>query len=343
VPQPAIITELAGKNQAVAIDEVAGSLVDQNFAGDWKTLGSVDGKLYAVFFKGANKSTFWFNKTVLNEAGVQAPTDWEGLKTAAGTVTDSGTPAFAVAGGDGWTLTDWFENVYIRVAGGDKYDQLTKHEIPWTDDSVKTTLTKLAELWSDDNVIEGGYRGALGTAFPDSVTAVFAERPKAAMVYEGDFVGGVITGETPFKTPEQLAEVADFFNFPAVDGSAPAVVGGGDAAILLTESAGGKELIKYLATPEAAELWVAAGGFTSPNKNVDLSKYPDELSRKSAQALVSAETFRFDMSDLTPPAFGGTPSKGMWKALQDFLADPSPANVDKTARALERAAAAAYK
>ena len=32
-------------------------------------------------------------------------------------------------------------------AGPEKYDQLAKHEIPWTDPSVKDALTTLAELW----------------------------------------------------------------------------------------------------------------------------------------------------------------------------------------------------
>lgn len=47
------------------------------------------------------------------------------------------------------------------------------------------------------------------------------------------------------------------------------------------------------------------------------------------------------MSDQTPPAFGGTPGKGEWKILQDFLRDPSDPKA--TAAKLEAAAAKAYK
>ena len=43
----------------------------------------------------------------------------------------------SIGGGDGWTLTDWFENVYIRTAGLAMYDKLTHHQIPWTDPSVR--------------------------------------------------------------------------------------------------------------------------------------------------------------------------------------------------------------
>ncbi len=81
------------------------------------------------------------------------------------------------------------------------------------------------------------------------------------MIFEGDFVGGVITGETNAK----IGTDADFFDFPSIDGSEPAVLGGGDIAVLLDDTAGGKALIEYLATPEAAEIWMAEGGFISPN------------------------------------------------------------------------------
>ena len=69
--------------------------------------------------------------------------------------------------------------------------------------------------------------------------------------------------------------------------------------------------------------------------------YPDEITRTTATAIASADTFRFDMSDLAPAAFGGTPGQGEWKLLQDFLAHPT--SVDATARKLEAAAAKAYK
>ena len=56
------------------------------------------------------------------------------------------------------------------------------------------------------------------------------------------------------------------------------------------------------------------------------SAYPDAITRKTATALALAKTFRFDMSDLAPSAFGGTPGQGEWKILQDFLKNPKDVN-----------------
>ena len=101
-----------------------------------------------------------------------------------------------------------------------------------------------------------------------------------------------------------------------------------------------RALVEYLATPEAAQIWVEQGGFSSPNKNVDENAYQDDLTRQTATALADAETFRFDLSDLQPASFGATVGQGMWKDFQDFLRNPNP---QATAQRLERDAARAYK
>ena len=65
------------------------------------------------------------------------------------------------------------------------------------------------------------------------------------------------------------------------------------------------------------------------------------MTARIATAIANADTFRFDMSDLAPASFGGTPGQGEWKILQDFLANPS--DVDGTASKLEAAAAKAFR
>ncbi|MGH9035478.1 MAG: carbohydrate ABC transporter substrate-binding protein, partial [Acidimicrobiia bacterium] len=134
--------------------------------------------------------------------------------------------------------------------------------------------------------------------------------------------------------------VADFFDFPAVGASPPAVVaGGGDVAVLLRDTPVAQALVTFLATPEAGEVWAALGGFSSPNRGVDLAVYPGDVARRAARALVETEVV-FDLSDLQPPAFGGTPGQGLWKLLQDFVADPGA--IDRLTGELEAAATAAY-
>jgi ABC-type glycerol-3-phosphate transport system substrate-binding protein len=337
LPQPGLLRDYAEQGVLQPIEEVVGEVVDENYAPVWRELGTVDGELYGVWFKAANKSLVWYNVGVLEDAGVEPAENWEDFLSSAQTLTDFGVPAISVGGADGWTLTDWFENVYLRVAGPETYDQLAQHEIPWTDESVKESLRTLAEAF-DPDLLAGGTQGALQTDFNTSVTRVFTDPPEAGMVYEGDFVAGVITGDTN----AELGTDADVFEFPEIEGSGPAVVGGGDVAVLMRDSEGGRALIEFLATPTAAEAWASQGGFISPNKNLDPEVYPDEITRTIATAVLEAEeNFRFDLSDLQPTEFGGTPGRGMFKLFQDFLANPS--DIDGITQQLEDAAAAAFE
>jgi alpha-glucoside transport system substrate-binding protein len=336
IAQPGTIEEYAGRGELKPID-FAKDTISENFGQSIVDLGTFDGKLYSFLFKASNKSTVWYNVPLFQDAGVEPPETWDDLLAAADTIKASGVPAYSIGGADGWTLTDLFENIYIRTAGPEKYDQLAAHEIPWTDQSVKDALTEMAKIFSDTDNIAGGREGALQTDFPTSVTNAFGDNPKAAMVLEGDFVAGEILNSTSSK-PEDGFNV---FDFPSINDSPPAVVSSGDQLVMFKDSPAARALVEYLATPEAAEIWVRRGGFSSPNKNVDENAYPDAILRSTATGLAEAETVRFDLSDLQPSAFGGTVGQGEFKLFQDFLANPS--DVDGIAQKLEDAAAKAYK
>ncbi|WP_432158743.1 ABC transporter substrate-binding protein [Streptomyces sp. bgisy153] len=341
VPQVGVLQQFAEKGWLKPLSDTTRKSVDANYSTAWKTYGSVDGTLYGLYFKAAHKSTVWYSPDAFSRAGVTPPKTFDELVKAGHTVSDSGLAAFAVAGQDGWTLTDWFENIYLSQAGPEKYDALAAHKLKWTDASVVQALTTLGTVFKDKQLLAGGQKGALNTDFPGSVEKVFGPKPEAGMVYEGDFVAGVAKDQFG----RSIGEDADFFPFPPVgEGTAP-VVSGGDAAVVLKDgknSDAGMKLLEYLATPEAAAVWAKAGGFLSPNKKVNLASYGDTVTRATAKSLVAAgDSVRFDMSDQAPAAFGGTKGAGEWKILQDFLRDQSdPA---RTAAALEDAAAKAYR
>ncbi|MGH3102814.1 MAG: ABC transporter substrate-binding protein [Gaiellaceae bacterium] len=333
LPSPGLMKDFADRDALKPID-FAKDAIAENFAESWLDLGTVDGTLYGVFFKGANKSTVWYNVAAFADAGIEPPATYDDLITAGETLKASGVPAYSIGGADGWTLTDLFENIYLRTAGPEKYDQLAAHEIAWTDASVTDALTEMGKIVGDTDNVAGGTSGALQTDFPTSVTQVYSDPPKAAMVFEGDFVAGVITAETTAEPQTGF----DVFAFPELNDSGPVVVGGGDVVVMFKDNPAAQALITYLTTPEAAQIWAEKGGFSSPNKNVDSAVYPDEITKKTATDLANAEVFRFDLSDLQPAAFGGD---AMFTILQDFL--KSPDDVDGAAQKLEAAAAAAFK
>ncbi len=228
IGQPALIREFAKSGKLKPLT-FAQAEIRANYGQNGVTLGTVNGKLYGLFFKASNKSTVWYNVKAFRNAGVKPPKTWPELLKAAKTIRGSGVPAYAIGGSEGWTLTDLFENIYLRTAGPQTYDQLTNHKIKWTDPSVKTALTFMGQILGDKSNIVGGTAGALQTGFPQSVDAVFSKTPKAAMVIEGDFVPGVATtkGLKPFTD-------YNVFAFPSINGSPPSVVLGGDTVAIFT-------------------------------------------------------------------------------------------------------------
>ncbi len=335
IAQPGLIREFQTKGALKPIDYVRSTL-DANYPPDLVRLGQINGKLYTFVFKGANKSTVWYNVSAFRNAGVTAPRTWDDFLRDGRTLKASGVPAYAIGGSDGWPLTDLFENIYLRQAGPDKYDQLAAHRIKWTDPSVTTALRTMAQVLSDTSNLDGR-TAASQIEFTKSVEDVFQDPPRAAQVIEGDFVPGVVASKTKLRAGTGY----DVFPFPSIgSGGSNVVVGGGDSITVFKDTPAVRAFVRFLATPAAAQVWAARGGFSSPNKGVSDSTYPDDITRTVATALANAETFRFDMSDLAPAAFGGTPGQGEWKILQDFASNPS--DVNGTASKLEAAAARAY-
>ncbi|NGO69080.1 ABC transporter substrate-binding protein [Streptomyces boncukensis] len=338
LPQVGVLRQFAEKGWLKPLGPRARAELRKNFSKGWRDLGSHDGTPYGVYYKVANKSLIWYSTQAFRDAGVGEAKTWKQFLDDAQALSDSGVDPVSVGGADGWVLTDWFENIYLSQAGPEKYDQLAAHEITWTDPSVERALTTLGELFGQRHLLAGGNGGALRTDFPKSVTQIFGQLsdPEAAMVFEADFVGVNIEGDTKAR----IGVDAQVYPFPRVGDTAP-VVTAGDAAAILKDGKGAQALATFLASQDAAGIWAAEGGYVSPNRNLDLDAYPNAPQREIAKALVGAgDEFRFDMSDQAPAAFGGTKGEGEWKALQDFLKNPS--DVRGAQRALERAATKAY-
>ncbi|MFL6117726.1 MAG: ABC transporter substrate-binding protein, partial [Catenulispora sp.] len=244
VAQPGAIAQLAQAGQIKPLSATVLTAIDANYAPGWKALGTVNGKVYSIMFKAANKSTFWYNTAQFDQAGVQPPKTWDDFVKAAGTLSDAGITPVSVGAADGWTLTDWFENVYLSQAGPQMYDKLAHHQIKWTDPSVVQALTTLKQLFGNDKLITGGKSGTLQVDFNTSVTQTFTTPPKAAMVYEGDFAASVITSTTKSK----LGTDAKFFPFPAAGPLTNFVVGGGDAALATNDNPATMAFIQFLAS-----------------------------------------------------------------------------------------------
>src|SRR5436190_370765 len=105
MPQPGTMRDFAKRGALKSIN-FAKSTIASHYAPVWLQLGSVNGKLYGLFFKGSDKSTVWYNVNSFKNAGAKAPATWPQFLAAAKTIRASGQKAYSIGGADGWTLTD---------------------------------------------------------------------------------------------------------------------------------------------------------------------------------------------------------------------------------------------
>jgi ABC-type glycerol-3-phosphate transport system substrate-binding protein len=338
IAQPGYVRQLIAQNHLKPITYAKG-VMSQNFSASWLALGTFNGTLYALPFKASNKSLLWYNVPAFKAAGVTPPKSWAQLLSTAKTLKASGTPAYSVGGSDGWTLTDLFENIYLRTFGVQKYNLLAAHKIPWTDSSVTKALKTMGQVLGDPSNLAGGTNGALQYGFNDSVTNAFSSPPKAAMVFEGDFVSGVILSSTKAKAGSGF-NVAPFPSItPGADAGAVEI--SGDLFVTFRDNPGIEAFMKFLSTAPAAAAWAKHGGFATGNHNLSVSVFPDAIDKANQLAVGHAKAVVFDMSDEQPASFGSTTGQGEWGIFQTFL--KSPANVSGVQQQLEKAAKAAYK
>ena len=325
-------------NQGQSDDMIPSSLLKANYGKAWIDLGTVDGKFYGLIAKANSKSTFWYKPASLRALGAKIPDTWDQLLALENRYIAAGKTPLSIGGQDGWTLTDWFENIYVRMAGPDMYMKLhVTHEVKWTDASVVAAIQKFIQVFTPpDKKLAGGVSGTLSTGFIDAFNGVLRPNPAAELYYEGGFMSSFAEQNFPKLVG---GKDYDFFDFPSIDPKlGKPVVGGGDLSVAFTTGPEVAKLMQWLASKQANTIWASAkkGSVVSPNKLVSLSVYP-ALKAKEAKQLTQAAIFVFDGSDLAPAAVGGDAE---FTARQRIIKDPD--NFVDALNFLEDVAARSY-
>ena len=330
-PQPGLAADMASRGFLTPLADGTGDWIRENYAAgqSWVDLGTYAGadgsdSLYGFFYKIDVKSLVWYVPENFEDAGYDIPTSMEDLKSLSDQiVADGGTPwciGLGSGGATGWPATDWVEDLMLRTQTPAVYDQWVSNEIPFNDPRVVAAIEEFGAFARNDGYVSGGAGAVASTDFRDSPKGLFASPPLCYMHRQASFIPAF------FPEGTVVGEDADFFYFPAYAGKdlGSPVLGAGTVWGITNDSEGAHELIEFLKTPVAHEIWMARKGFLTPHKGVDSSVFSDPTLRKMNDILLGATTFRFDGSDLMP---GGVGAGSFWTGMVDYAGGKPAAEV----------------
>lgn len=307
-PQPGLVTDLAEGGDALPLNEMIDTdELEGHIIPGFLDSVTVDDNVYAVPVRMAAKSLVWYPVPEFEEAGYQVPETWADLEALQEQMRSDGETPWclgAESGADtGWVYTDWVEDIMLRTAGPDVYDDWTSHEIPFDDEAVVEAIEQFGEIIQTEGNVRGGPEGSLNTPFGESVLPMVEDPPGCFMHRQANF----ITTFMPEDVQADLPGNVGVFMLPGdVEGGfeGTPLLGGGDLAAAFVNDTDVVEVMEFLASSDFGAQWAAEGGWLSPSAEFDTSAYATEIDQQIAELASQADVFRFDGSDLMPAAVG---------------------------------------
>src|SRR3990170_1239159 len=303
-PQPGLMADMARTGCLTDL----GTFIDMGdmqaqYNQSWIDMLTVDGSVYGVWHGVDVKSLVWYAKPAFDAAGYQIPQTWDELTALSDQiVADGGTPwciGIESGGATGWPATDWVEDVMLRTAGAEKYDQWTAGTLKFDSPEVRDAFDVVGKIWFNADYVVGGTTGIQTTFFGDSPLGLFDDPPTCYLHRQASFIPNF------FPEGTVVGEDVDYFYLPPIDAAmGKPVLGSGNLVSLGNDTPAGRSVIEFMMTAASVEAEVKAGNAIGPMNGVSLDWYPSDTQRGYAEILMNADTFRFDGSDLMPGAVG---------------------------------------
>jgi alpha-glucoside transport system substrate-binding protein len=318
-PQPGTVLELAQSGDAIALEDLGFdvSQLEESFGEYLLSLTEFEGKHYGYPTNVNLKSMVWYPKDDFDKAGYQVPETFDDLIALSDQiVADGGTPwcvGLESGSATGWPATDWMEDIMLRTAGPDVYDQWVTHDIPFNDPAVVTAGEDFGQIMFGDGYVLGGADQTPSIAFGDAPTPMFDEPPKCWLHRQASFINAF------FPEDAKAGVDYDWFPFPPIDQQGTLMAG--ELSVVFRNAPEVKDFLEKFSSDEVqcAQGGLQATSRISPNINVGPDCYANEILADSAAILTEAlksGTGRFDASDLMPAEVG---SGSFWSGMVDYV------------------------
>ena len=298
---PAQMAELAKKGSLLPLDKVLDlKRLDREYGQPWLRLASVHGKLVTILIKVSIEGLIFYDPKNLASTNVdlgKPVKTWgelmaDALQIESLTRTTPWCIGVESGSASGWPGADWIRDFYLRQAGPAKYEQWAAGQEPWNSPEMKRAWQSFGAIVNSPTLTYGGKNAVLSTNFATAFRPMFQNPPGCYLYHQSSFLTDDFKNEQP--VPEVKA-----LGFPPIEARySGAQVVAADLFGMFKDSKEARDLLSYLTTSEAQQIWVRRGGAVSANQQVGLDAYRDPILRQAAELLLVANPPEFDLSDL---------------------------------------------
>ncbi len=325
VPQPGLLAQLVATGKVVKPPALALT----NITNDWKPsvskYGIVNGTMYSVPFDASVKSLVWYSPKMFAAKGYTVPTTWADMIALSDKIAadPSGVKPWCagVESGTatGWTATDWLEEVVLRQAGPDVYDQWVAHTVKFSDAPIAAALASVGAIWKNPKYVNAGIgdvNSIAKTAFGDAGLPI--QSSKCYMMQQASFY------ELNFKNNPKISPTGDIYAFylPVMnDKFGKPVEVAGSLTTAFSDRPEVQAFEYYMSTTHYANDRATQSEWLSANLGLTTKSVTDPIQQLSLQILQDPKTVaRFDASDQMPAAVG---SGAEWTNLTAWITGQS--------------------
>ena len=318
IPQPGLLQRFVQAGVVKEAPEGTAANVDEYWSEAWKEYGSVDGTLYAAPMGANVKSYVWYSPSQFEQAGYEVPTTLDDLTALSEEIAATGKKPWCagIESGDatGWPTTDWVEDMMLRTAGAETYDQWVDHEIPFDDPAVVEAVDAVGAILKNPEFVNGGFghvRSIATTSFQDAGLPILEGEcflHRQASFYANQWPEGT-----------NVAEDGDVFAFylPSESEDSKPVLGGGEFVAAFADRPEVQKVQTYLSSDEYANTKAEIGDWISANTGLDVANVANPIDKLSVETLQDESSeFRFDGSDLMPAAVG---AGSFWQGMTEWI------------------------
>jgi len=294
-------------------------------------IGVINGKHYFLMVKTQVKGLFWYNKKVFTGTAPKTfdellalnPNQYGGAKNIFCAGFESGAAS-------GWPASDQIDNIIMRQSGDQIYTNWIQGKVKFTDPAIKLGYQTFLKEVSGSTVF-GGSNTALSTNFAKAGDPLFNSPPGCLFLEQATFIANFfhqnkgVTAGTDF----------DFFAHPSMgktefDGN---VNGFYDQFSMYNDTPAARQLLQYLATKDAQQIWANDGGTLGAIKTLT---YNDPIYKRAAEIANGAKNLLVTAGDFMPSDM----QKAFWQSLLNVTRDPG--SLDSQLKHLDQVQTAAY-